>query len=176
MNFLKNLYLSFFNHFINKLPSYVIRHFLYRYLGKINLGTQTNIQMGLTVYAPWNIKIGNNSAINNDVVLDGRGELVIGDNVNISPFAKIFTAEHDVNDPQFKYTEGSVIIEDYAWISTNSIVLPGVRIGKGAVITAGAVVTKNVEEFNIVGGVPAKKIGERATELEYKLNFRKAFH
>jgi len=63
-----------------------------------------------------------------------------------------------------------VIIEDYAWVSSRTTLLPGVTIGKGAVVAAGAVVTKSVEPYTVVGGVPAKKIGERSKELNYKLS------
>ncbi|PAC34377.1 acyltransferase [Caldifermentibacillus hisashii] len=174
--FLKNTYLSLFNHIVNKIPSYTVRHLIYKNIGRMGLGKNSNIQMGLKVYDPWKIIIGDNCVINNDVVLDGRGHLIIGNNVNISPYVKIFTAEHDVNDENFKYTVEKVIIQDYAWISTSAIILPGIVIGKGAVVTAGSVVTKNIPDFTIVGGVPAKVIKERNNDLKYKLNYRKAFH
>jgi len=83
--------------------------------------------------------------------------------------------QHDPNDPNFGVISGKVIVEDYAWISSRTTILPGVTIGYGAVIAAGAVVTKSVEAFTIVGGVPAKKIGERNQELNYKLKSTVAF-
>nr|WP_255551563.1 acyltransferase [Sporosarcina sp. E16_8] len=100
----------------------------------------------------------------------------IGNNVNISPYVKIYTADHAVNSSEFTYNEDTVIIKDYAWISTNSLILPGVTIGEGAVVAAGSVVTKNVDDFAIVGGVPAKKIGERNKQLDYKPDFKKYWH
>lgn len=171
-----NTMLSIANHIVNKIPSYTIRHFLYKKILKMKIGGETNIQMGLLVYSPWKIKIGNNSVVNNSVVLDGRGSLEIGNNVNISPYAQIYTADHDVNSPDFAYRSSPVIIKDYAWISTRSIILPGVTIGEGAVISAGAVVTKDVEPYKIAGGIPAKVIGERSRDLTYNLNYRKLFH
>ncbi|WP_176470159.1 acyltransferase [Terribacillus saccharophilus] len=174
--FLYELYLSIFNHLFNHLPSYTFRHFLYKRVGKMKIGNKTNIQMGMKIYKPWGIEVGRNTVINNNVVLDGRGKLLIGDNVNISPYVKIYTAEHDVNGSLFDYVEAMVRIEDYAWVSTGSIVLPGVTIGKGAVVASGAVVSKDVDPFTIVGGVPAKKIGTRSTNLNYSLNYRKYFH
>ncbi|MEI2401379.1 acyltransferase [Niallia taxi] len=171
-----NLALSIANHIINKIPSYNIRHFLYRNFFKMKLGKQSNIQMGLKVYSPWKITIKDNTVINNSVVIDGRGSIEIGSNVNISPYVQIYTAEHEVNSPFFDYSSDKVIINDYAWVSTRSIVLPGVNIGEGAVITAGAVVTKDVPPYHIVGGVPAKKIGERSKDLQYTLNYRKFMH
>lgn len=168
-----NAMLGIANHIINKIPFYCIRHTIYRCIYRMKLGKQTNIQMHLFVYSPWKIEIKDNSVINNDVVLDGRGGLIIGQNVNISPYAQIYSAEHDVNDSYFKYTTAKVMIEDYAWISTKSTILPGVTIGKGAVVAAGSVVTKDVLPYDIVGGIPAKKIGERNHDLRYKLNYRK---
>jgi acetyltransferase-like isoleucine patch superfamily enzyme len=168
--------LSFANHIVNRIPFYELRKLLYKKLLFMKIGKHTNIQMGLRVYSPWKIKLANNSVINNNVVLDGRGSLNIGSNVNISPYVQIYTAEHDVNSSNFEYVSEKVVIEDYAWISTNSIVLPGVTIGKGAVVSAGALVTKDVEPYAIVGGVPAKKIGSRSKELKYVLNYKKFLH
>ena len=62
---------------------------------------------------------------------------------------------------------GLVKIEDYAWICSRAIILPNVTIGKGAVVASGAVVTKNVDAYTVVGGIPAKKIADRNTDLEY---------
>ena len=176
MKFFYDFYLFFLNKVVASIPSYTVRHFFYKVLGKIVIGKFTNIQMGLILYKPWRIVIGKNTVINNNVLLDGRGQLIIGNNVNISPFVKIFTAEHDLNDPLFKYVEDKVVVKDYAWISTNAIILPGVQIGEGAVVASGAVVTKNVAPYTIVGGVPAKKIGHRNSNLSYELNYRKYFH
>jgi acetyltransferase-like isoleucine patch superfamily enzyme len=65
---------------------------------------------------------------------------------------------------------GDVIIEDYVWIGSRVIILPGVRIGKGAVCASGAVVTKNVEAFTVVGVIPAKPIAKRNSKLLYTLS------
>lgn len=102
-------------------------------------------------------------------ILDGRKGLVIGDHVNLSSEVMIWTLQHDMNDSGFKAVGGPVEIGDYAWVSARAIILPGRKIGKGAVVAAGSVVTKDVEDYAIVGGVPAKKIGERNRSLEYKV-------
>jgi maltose O-acetyltransferase len=77
--------------------------------------------------------------------------------------------EHVANDINFCSVSEKVVVEDYAWISCRSIILPGVKIGYGAVVCAGAVVTKSVDPYTIVAGVPAKKIGEREKDLKYTL-------
>ena len=116
------------------------------------------------------IQIGNNSVINRDCLLDGRrGKLVIGNNVDISRGTWIFTLEHDPHSDYHAPLAGDVMIHDYVWIASRVTILPGVTIGKGAVIAAGAVVTKNIETMKIAGGVPAKVIGVRKSNLKYEL-------
>lgn len=112
--------------------------------------------------------IGANSVVGIDAILDGRGGIVIGRNVNLSSEVAIWTAEHDVNHPLFQMRLGDVTIEDHAWLSFRVTVLPGVTVGKGAVVAAGSVVTKDVPPFAIVAGVPAKQVGARAQDLRYK--------
>ena len=121
--------------------------------------------MGARFYNPINITVGNDTIIGENVVLDGRAKLVIGNHVDFASEVMVYNAQHDVNEEDFasndKVELGEVIIEDYVFIGPRAIILPGVTIKRGAVVGAGAVVTKDVEEFKIVGGVPAKEIGER---------------
>lgn len=126
-------------------------------------------------YAPWKLSIGKNSIIGNDAMLDARNGITIGNNVSLSMGVWIWTMEHDPQDPYFGAKGGSVVIGDYAWISCRVVILPGVTIGKGAVVAAGAVVTKDVAPFTIVGGVPARTLGKRTKDLRYTLRFHKAF-
>lgn len=108
-------------------------------------------------------------------MLDARNGITIGNNVSLSMGVWIWTMEHDPQDSYYQAKGGPVVIEDYAWISCRVVILPGVTIGQGAVVAAGAVVTKDVPPYEIVGGVPAKVIGERTKDLRYTLNFHKAF-
>ena len=110
--------------------------------------------------------------LNREVMLDGRGgRLMIGDNVDIAQETNIWTLEHDVNDNQHSEIPGDVITEDHVWIASRVTVLPGVKIGRGAVVASGAVVTRNIPPLAIVGGIPAKIIGYRKNDLTYKLNY-----
>jgi len=156
-------------HLIGVIPSHHIRRFFYR-IGGIGIDSGSTIHTGARFYNPWNIKIGKDSIIGEGAVLDGRNDLLIGDHVDIASEVMIYNGEHDVNDPSFKAVFAPVVIEDYVFIGARAIILPGVTIKKGAVVGAGAVVTKDVPEFTIVGGVPARPIGERKDKnTHYKL-------
>jgi len=172
-DFLYALRLYFFNHFITKVPFYSIRIALMR--NYMRVGSKTNIMNNVIIYNKSTnkdqIQIGNNCVINRDCLLDGRkGKIIIGNNVDIARGTWIFTMEHDPHDDYHIDKAGDVIIEDYVWIASRVTILPGVKIARGALVATGAVVTKDVPEMMIVGGVPAKVIGERKSKLKYTLN------
>lgn len=155
--------------YIGYIPSHHIRRFFYRVDG-VKIGAGSTIHMGAVFYDPENIRIGRDSIVGENTVLDGRDKLIIGDHVDIASEVMIYNSEHDVNDEKFAAVTAPVKIGDYVFIGPRAIILPGVKIGKGAVVGAGAVVTKDVAEFKIVGGVPAKEIGERKIKNpSYKL-------
>ncbi len=163
----------FFLHIVGYIPSHYVRRFFYR-LGGIKIGNGSTIHMGARFYNPWNIKIGKDSIMGEGIVLDGREKLIIGDHVDIATEVMIYNSQHDLSEEDFADVEKAVLepvnIGDYVFIGPRAIILPGITIKKGAIVGAGAVVTKDVEEFQIVGGVPAKPIGERKLkELNYKL-------
>ena len=126
--------------------------------------------MGACFYDPSNIEIGEDTIIGEDAVLDGRDKLKIGNHVALASGVMIFNSQHEIDDEHFSPSSAPVIIEDYVFIGPRAIIQPGVKIGRGAIVAAGAVVTKDVPPFTIVGGVPAKTIGERKLkDLHYKL-------
>ena len=147
------------------------RDFILRHIYHVDMGEGAVIYGGFEIRAPWNVHIGRGAVIGDNSILDGRCGLYIGENVNFSTGVNIWTLQHDLNDSMFRCNNkgGAVIIGNRAWVSTRTTILPGVNIGEGAVIAAGAVVTKDCEEFSVYGGVPAKKIGERNRDLQYKL-------
>lgn len=162
------------NSIINKIPFYFIRHFFYKLVG-VKIGNKSSIKMN--TYIEGNkIKIGDNTSVGRYSYLDGRGELIIGNNVSISPYVFFITGSHELNSDDFKFKVENIIIEDYVWIGTRATIKGGVRIGKGAVIATGAVVTKDVEEYTVVGGIPAKKIGERDKNLNYNIDWNPFFN
>ena len=91
-------------------------------------------------------------------ILSASGGIEFGDGVCIAPGLRIAAINHDFNERHTKYTYGKVTIKKNAWLGMNVTVCPGVTIGEYAVVAAGAVVTKDVPDFAVVGGVPAKVI------------------
>jgi len=154
--------------FTGHIPSHHIRNSIYRLFG-MKLGKGSHIYGGAEIRSPYRITIGKGSSIGHRAILDGRGRLSIGNSVNLSTGVWIWTAQHDPASAGFNSYSQPVVIQDYAWISCRVVILPGVTVGEGAVVAAGAVVTKDVEPYAIVGGVPAKKIGERNRGLDYSL-------
>lgn len=166
-----NFYLYFFREWLMFIPFHSVRNFFIKGLLK-KIGKKTTFLMGLEIRNGKNISIGNNCVINKNVLLDGRGgKLTIGDNVDIAQETNIWTLEHDVHDNYHKDKGGDVIIEDYVWIASRVTILPGVKIGRGAVVASCALVTKEVPSMAIVGGVPAKVIGTRKSGLMYQLDY-----
>jgi len=143
---------------------------------RLKIGNNTSIALHCRFTLCSKIYIGNNTVINQECYLDGRGTMLIGNNVNIGRRACIYTAQHDYNSPHFNYTEKKVEIYDNVWIASNVVIIPGIKINEGAVIAAGAVVTKDVDAYTVVGGNPAKFIKERNRNIKYKTNWAQLFY
>jgi len=156
------------------VPSHRLRNFFYRQSG-VRLASTSSLHWRARFFSPEGLSIGDHCTLGNDGFYDGRDTISIGNSVNIAAEVRIYTREHDIDDPHFAETGGPVVIEDYAYIGTRVTIMPGVRIGHGAVVASGAVVTKEVAPFMLVGGVPAKVIRERSHDLRYKLGYAKKF-
>lgn len=179
-NRIATIYLEFITGFlwwcVGFIPSHFIRRFFYRLFG-MTIGSGSTIHMMGRMYDPRHIVIGNDTIVGERVSLDGRkqivnsnGGIIIGDHVDIASEVMIWTSEHDLRSSQWLAREEQVRIDDYVFIGPRAIILPGVHIGRGAVVAAGAVVTKDVESLSIVAGVPAKPIGNRQeSQLGYTL-------
>ena len=158
---------SLYNNCLAFFPNKAFRRLCCRCLG-MEVGRRCEISMGVFLMNPRSITIGQDSHVNRGVLLDGRGGITIGKSVSISHRVALVSAGHDVHSKTFDYVKDRITICDYAWIGIHATILKGVTIGEGAVVAAGAVVTKDVEPYAIVGGIPAKKIGERVCGLDYK--------
>jgi acetyltransferase-like isoleucine patch superfamily enzyme len=159
---------------VGYVPVHAFRLWVYRMAG-ISIGKESSFHWRARFFHPWKLRIGRNTIIGNDAMLDARNGIEIGDNVSLSMGVWIWTMEHDPQSPTYGVQGGPVRIGDYAWVSCRVTILPSVTIGEGAVVAAGAVVAKDVEPYTIVGGVPAKRIGKRTSDLRYQLRFHKRF-
>lgn len=131
------------------------------------IGSTTEIGMANILGKKTNLSIGEFTTIGR-VHIALHDKVKIGERVCINDGVQILTASHDVVHPEWKHLKKPIVICDYAWIATNAIILPGVHIGYGAVVGAGAVVTKSVSDFAIAVGNPAVIISKkRATNLTY---------
>ena len=153
---------------IRNIPGFtglVVRGLAYR-MAILKLKSFPLIYSGVYFSHSYGIEIGNKFSINTGAHLDGRGGIKIGDNVMIGQYAVIVSSEHrlDQTDKPMNMLDhvfDPVSIGDDVWIGAHSVITSGVRIGTGAVIGAGAVVISDVSDYTIVGGVPAKVIGNR---------------
>jgi maltose O-acetyltransferase len=169
------------NHVVAHVPSFAVRHLWYRRVLGMQIGEHAAVHLGAYVWF-WSpreirrigVRIGRNSHIERNCTIDARSPLTIGENVALSPEVVILAGTHDVNDPRFANSEvgpWAVTIEDHVWIGTRAMIMPGVTVGRGAVVAAGSVVTKDVPPLTIVAGVPAKPIGMRdAAATAYQLD------
>lgn len=174
--FIKLLYQNILlNGLLNIIPIYLIRKLFYK-IGGCYIGKHTIINMFQHFINISNLKIGNYSHINRYCFLDARGGITIGNNVSISYYVKLITGSHDINESDFPVKLSTIIINDYVWIGAGATILQNVNIGTGAVICAGAVVTKNVPDYAIVAGIPAKIIGYRTKDLDYNCKPRDLFY
>lgn len=113
------------------------------------------------------LSLGERSFIASRVHLALHDEIIIGKRVVINDGVRLLTASHDIRHPNWVAFKKKIVIHDYAWIATGAIILPGVTIGKRAVVGAGAVVARNVEAFTVVAGNPAKIVSQRVPQLDY---------
>jgi len=174
-NWVLDFELMILHWFSDHIPSHLLRQLLFRMAG-VRIGKGSTIHMGVRFFLPEGIQIGDDSIIGFGTFLDGRKTLKIGSHVDIASEVMIYNSEHNLESEGFEATEEQVQVGDYVFIGPRSIILPGVKIGKGAIVAAGAVVTKDVPDFAIVGGIPAKVIGERKNKNpNYKLGRPRLF-
>lgn len=155
---------------VGLVPSHHIRRFVYKSLGA-EIGKNVTFNFRTELRGLHKLKIGSGTIVGDNTLLAAQRGLTIGENVNISSNVSIYSGAHDHRDPYFRSTPRTtrpITIDNRVWIGSNAIILTGVHIGEGAVCCAGCVVTKDVEPYAVVAGVPAKKVGERPQDLRYE--------
>lgn len=164
---------DFLAEMIGWVPFHSVRLVCYRRILRVQIGPHTSIHRNCRIYQPGRLQIAGNSVINRDVLLDARSGLVIGRNCSVSEGAALLSLEHDPNSIAFASRGGKTVLKDRVFVGIRAIILPGITLGEGAVVAAGAVVTKDVPPYAIVGGVPARRIGDRNPDIAYELDYRK---
>ena len=159
---------------ISLVPSHHLRRFVYRALGA-EIGKNVVFHFKTEIRGIHQLKIGKGTIVGDNALLAAHFGLTIGENVNISSNVSIYSGAHDHRDPYFRCTPQTtrpITIGNRVWIGSNAIILTGVNIGEGAVCCAGCVVTKDVEPYAVVAGVPARKVNERPRDLRYEFKGR----
>lgn len=136
------------------------RNFLLRLFGA-RIGVHVHIYNSAQIYFPWNLEIGDWSAIGEHAYIYNLGTVQIGSQVTISQRAHLCAGTHDYTDPSLPLQKPPIVIEDQAWICADAFVGPGVTVGEGALVGARAVAIKDVEPWQVVVGNPAKPIKKR---------------
>jgi acetyltransferase-like isoleucine patch superfamily enzyme len=162
------------NYIISSIPFWFIRKCYYKMLG-LKIGKSSIMNMSQYFFSINKLNISKNTHINRKCFFDARAEINIGNNVSISHQVSLITGSHDVYSTNFSGIFRPIEVKDYVWIGINATILQRVVIGTGAVVDAGAVVTKDIEPYSIVGGIPAKKIGIRPQNLCYKTKWESFF-
>jgi putative colanic acid biosynthesis acetyltransferase WcaF len=145
---------------ISPRPCFACRRFLLRCFGA-KIGKQVHIYNSACIYFPWNLTVGDWSAIGEGVLIYNLGPVTLGEKVTISHRAHLCAGTHDYSQADLPLLKPPIVVEDQAWICADAFVGPGVAVGRGAIVGARAVVTKNVEPWTIVAGNPAKAIKQR---------------
>src|SRR4051812_29942488 len=164
-----------FNRYGTHLPSRRLRKWWLRGLGA-TLGPGCVLFAGTTVLGVERLRIGARANIGWRCVLDARGGLTIGEDAVIASDTQLISGRHDIDDDDFTAYFDPITVGDHAWLATRSLVIGGVNIGRGAVVAAGAVVTRDVDERMVVGGVPARVIRKRTGGLDYRNTFDPPLH
>ena len=141
-------------------PLYAPRRSILRCFGA-KVGRQVNVANTATIYFPWNLEIGDWSAIGERAMIYNLGKITIGEKATVSQGAHLCAGSHDFSDPATLLLKPPILIGDQAWVCADAFVGPGVVVGEGAVIGARAVAVKNVEPWTVVAGNPAHFIKKR---------------
>lgn len=159
-----------YNRFITHLPVNALRLWWLRRMGA-DLGPHVYLFGSSEVLAPQALRIAGGCHVGRHCQIDARGGISLGHDVVIASHCLLITADHDPQDPGFAGRQAAIQLGDRVWVGSRVTILKGVTVGEGAVLAAGAVVDRDVPPWTMVGGIPAKKIGERSTEQSYTINY-----
>lgn len=141
-------------------PFFGWRRFVLRCFGA-TVGAHVNTYASTRIYFPWNLTVGDWSAIGEDAFIYNLGPVTLGEKVTVSHRAQLCAGTHDYTDPTLPLIKPPITIHNQAWICADAFVGPGVIVGEGAIVGARAVVMKSIEPWTIVAGNPAKPVKRR---------------
>jgi putative colanic acid biosynthesis acetyltransferase WcaF len=141
-------------------PCFGWRRLVLRSFGA-KIGVHVNTYASTRIYFPWNLSVGDWSAIGEEAFIYNLGPVTLGEKVTISHRAQLCAGTHDYTQPDLPLLKPPIVIQDQVWICADAFVGPGVTVGEGAIVGARCVVTKNVEPWAIMTGNPAKLIKKR---------------
>lgn len=162
----RDLLYVFLNYFVNYIPCWSIRKLCYLCMG-MKIGHGTRICMKCIIVSPWNIQIGNNTMINEYVLLDGRGTLKIGDSCSLSMWSIVYTASHRKDSASFQYYERSTKIGSCCWLGSRSVIMPGSVLQDRTIISVNSTFKGLSQTSGIYIGNPAKLEGFRKLDCNY---------
>jgi len=145
-------------------PMHAWRAFILRSLGA-RLGPNCHVYAKCTIWAPWNLSCDEGACIADGAVVYNPAPVHLGSHAIVSQDAYICTASHDIDDPDFPMITAPISIGAYAWVCARASVLPGVTVQEGAVLGLGAITSKDLEAWQVYGGIPARRIRERSTAV-----------
>lgn len=157
------------------VPFYAVRHATLRGLARWRIGAGSVVHRGTRLFCLGGVSVGEGTVINGECWIDGRRGVRIGNHVSVSIGCRLLTLSHDPQSAEFAPLGAEIVIEDFSWIGAFAMILPGVHVGRGAVVAAGAVVTRSVPPYTIVAGVPARAVGERRHDVDYRLDHAPLF-
>ena len=165
------------NHIVNRIPLAGPRMRAYALLGvEFDDVANTNISLGVEMWAGRRLSMGARSTIGQRCYVDARAGIRVERDVSISREVAFLTATHIPDDPEFDAALAPIHLERHCWIGMRAMVLPGVRIGEGAVVGAGSLVTADVAPYAIVAGVPATVLRRRRQPMAYRLDWRPSWY
>jgi putative colanic acid biosynthesis acetyltransferase WcaF len=150
------------------LPSSALRSGVLKLFGA-RIGHRVVFKPGIRVKYPWRLAVSDDSWIGEDCWLDNLEQTSIGRNVCVSQGSYLFTGNHDWADIAFGLIVKPITLRDGAWVGAKCVVGPGVEIGECAVAAAGSVVTKNIPEYEIHAGNPARFVRRRLLRTPFNL-------
>lgn len=151
------------------LPTFALRRGLLG-LARCHIHPTASVHRGVRLFSLGRLSVGANSTINRGVYLDNRRPITIGSNVSIAHDARLYTQGHDINDPFFKLRGAAVHIDDRACVFAAAMVLPGVRVGEGAVVLPGTVAQQDVPAHAVLRPTNELQLGVRSSDLRYQID------